>query len=190
MFCLITSQQCSMQHNRLVHATCWRTQLNIELLLCVLTSLGYMLQWLPLTSTSDLHLQQISCMHGTFHLLAVGGISNTYKRSKITLTTKGPVSSCLPRVSGASVQQGRMVLRVWGKNLNCLSVQHVQPSHQTLLDTDDHVSPQGGSMQRGGLKHPCRDLLLWLTEAVAPLYQAAGTCCCHREIKSVATDLP
>lgn len=33
---------------------------------------------------------------------------------------------------------------------------NLQLSHQILLNTDDHVSPQRGSTQGGGPEHPCR----------------------------------
>lgn len=125
-------------------------------------------------------------MHGTFHLLSVGGTGIAYKRWKLTLMTKGPVSSCF-RVCAGCISAG------WypetGGKRNKPVLHRVCPTSTTNGQWRPCLSSERPHVERQAV-HPCRGLLLWLTEDVAPLYRAAKTCCCHCEIKPVAADFP
>lgn len=158
----------------LVYTTCYEAQLNIELLLGVLTSMDYMLEWLPLSSTVRFAFTT-HFMHA-WHISSSGCGRYQQQIQKIEDDAHNKRSCKLPfpRVSRASAQQGRMASR----------------NRPLWMHVHDHVSPQRGSMQRGRLEHDCRGLLLWLIEALTPHYTAAKTCCCLCEIKPVAADFP
>lgn len=129
-----------------------------------------------------MHLQQISRMHSTFHLLAVAGIGNTYKRWKITLTKQSPVSSCFRRRAWPQSYRAGWYQRLLNNkpvlwwSMSYLLIRHCW----TLITTSYLRKVERGE---GGWSIPTGVCYSGWLRLVSPHYKAEKTCYCHCKIK-------